>query len=136
LYFTSPFLALAKGSVFSAAFSLLLIGSLFARRPLVFHLSAVGQSPEDRQQAEKLWETEPRYRRLMRTITAVWAGAFIVEGSLRLLLIPLLPIALFLPISEAMSLACIGLMIAWTWRYASRHMEAIEPAEVAPVTPD
>jgi hypothetical protein len=38
-----------------------------------------------------------------------------------------LPIALFLPISEAMSLGCIGLMVAWTWRYASRQMELIEP---------
>jgi uncharacterized membrane protein len=127
LYFTSPFLALAKGSVFSAAFSLLLLGSLLARRPLVFHLAAISQDAEDRQHAEALWEREPRYRRLMRHITVVWAAAFIVEGSLRLALIPVLPIALFLPISEAMSLGCIGLMVAWTWRYASRQMELIEP---------
>ena len=126
LYFTSPFLALAKGSVFSAAFSLLLLGSLFARRPLVFHLAAISQDAEDRQHAEALWDSEPRYRRLMRHITVVWAGAFIVEGSLRLSLIPVLPIALFLPISEAMSLGCIGLMVAWTWRYANRQMEQIE----------
>jgi hypothetical protein len=66
----------------------------------------------------------------------VWAAAFIVEGSLRLALIPVLPIALFLPISEAMSLGCLGLVVAWTWRYASRRMEEIEPAEPAPVSPD
>jgi uncharacterized membrane protein len=136
LYFTSPFLALAKGSVFSTVFALLLFGSLFARRPLVFHLAALSQDPEDKQQAETLWQTEPRYRRLMRHITAVWAGAFIVEGCLRLTLIPLLPIAVFLPISEAMSLACIGLMIAWTWRYAGRQMEQIEAPESATATPD
>jgi hypothetical protein len=136
LYFTSPFLALAKGSVFSGAFSLLLLGSLSTRRPLVFHLAAISQSREDREQAETLWETEPRYRRVMRTITATWAGAFIIEGSLRLMLIPLLPITLFLPISEAMSLGCIGLMVAWTWRYASRQMEAIETPERVAVTPD
>ena len=41
-------------------------------------------------------------------------------------LIPLLPIALFLPVSEAMSLGCIGLMIAWAWRYGSREMAQIE----------
>jgi uncharacterized membrane protein len=98
-----------------------------ARRLLVFHLAAISQDAEDRQHAEALWEREPRYRRLMRHITVVWAGAFIVEGSLRLALIPVLPIALFLPISEAMSLGCIGLMVAWTWRYASRQMELIEP---------
>jgi uncharacterized membrane protein len=136
LYFTSPFLALAKGSVFSAAFALLLLGSLFARRPLVFHLAALSQEGEDREQSEKLWVSEPRYRRLMRHITAVWAGAFVVEGSLRLMLIPLLPIAVFLPVSEAMSLGCIGLMVAWTWRYASRQMEQIEAPESLSATPD
>ena len=136
LYFTSPFLALAKGSVFSAAFALLLVGSLFARRPLVFHLARLSQEAEDREQAERLWQTEPRYRRLMRHVTAAWAGAFVVEGSLRLVLIPLLPIALFLPVSEAMSLGCIGLMVAWTWRYASRQMVQIEAPESVPATPD
>jgi hypothetical protein len=126
LYFTSPFLALAKGSLFSAAFSALLLGSLLARRPLVFHLATVGQAAEHRQHAEALWETEPRYRRLMRRITVVWALALLVEGSLRLVLIPLLPIALFLPLSETMSLACIGLMVLWSWRYGTREMERIE----------
>lgn len=129
LYFTSPFLVLAKGSAFSGVLSLLLLGSLLMRRPLVYHLAALGQEQEDRQHADTLWQTEPRYRRLMRQITLVWACAFIIEGSLRLVLIPLLPIALFLPLSEAMSLGCIGLMVAWTWHYASRRMEQIEPAE-------
>ena len=126
LYFTSPFLALAKGSLFSALFSALLLGSLLGRRPLVFHLAILAQDADDRQHSETLWATEPRYRAMMRHITLLWAIAFLVEGSLRLALIPLLPIALFLPVSEAMSLACIGLMAAWSWRYGSRRMESLE----------
>jgi hypothetical protein len=126
LYFTSPFLALAKGSLFSALFSAALLVSLLARRPLVFHLANIAQDATDRQHSETLWATEPRYRGMMRRITLVWALAFLVEGSLRLALIPLLPIALFLPISEAMSLGCIGLMIAWSWRFGSREMARIE----------
>jgi hypothetical protein len=126
LYFTSPFLALAKGSLFSALFSAVLLASLLARRPLVHHLATIAQDADDRQHSETLWATEPRYRGMMRRITLVWALAFLVEGGLRLALIPLLPIALFLPISEAMSLGCIGLMIAWSWRYGSREMARIE----------
>ena len=126
LYFTSPLLALAKGSLFSALFSTALLASLLARRPLVFHLATIAQDAADRQHSEALWASEPRYRGMMRRITLVWALAFLVEGSLRLALIPLLPIALFLPISEAMSLGCIGLMIAWSWRYGSREMARIE----------
>ena len=126
LYFTSPFLALAKGSLFSALFSMLLLGSLLARRPLVFQLATMAQDPAERQHSETLWASEPRYRGMMRRMTLVWAFAFIIEGSLRLALIPLLPIAAFLPVSEAMSLGCIGLMIAWSWRYGSREMARIE----------
>ncbi len=126
LYFTSPFLALAKGSLFSALFSTVLLGSLLTRRPLVFHLATMAQDPAERQHSEALWVAEPRYRAMMRRMTLAWAIAFIIEGSLRLTLIPLLPIAAFLPVSEAMSLGCIGLMIAWSWRYGSRQMALIE----------
>jgi len=126
LYFTSPFLALAKGSLFTGSLGILMLASLFARRPLVFHLATLGGDVEDRQHAETMWETEPRYRRLMRRITGVWAVALLCEASLRLVLIPLLPIALFLPFSEAMWIGCCALMIAWSWRYGSRQMDEIE----------
>jgi hypothetical protein len=126
LYFTSPFLALAKGSLFTGSLGLAFLASLFARRPLVFHLARLGQDEADRQHAESLWKTVPPYRRLLRQITAVWAVALLIEASLRLILIPLLPIALFLPVSEAMWLCCLGLMIAWSWHYGARRMDRIE----------
>ena len=103
-----------------------MLGSLFARRPLVFFLASLGGDPEDRAEADAQWEKEPRYRRLMRRITVVWGIALLCEASLRLVLIPLLPIALFLPVSEAMWIGCCLLMIAWSWRYGSREMEQIE----------
>jgi len=126
LYFTSPFLALAKGSLFTGSLGLLMLGSLFARRPLVFHLASLGGDVEGRAEADAMWEKEPRYRRLMRRITVVWAIALLCEASLRLILIPLLPVALFLPVSEAMWIGCCGLMVAWSWRYGAREMEQIE----------
>ena len=48
LYFTSPFLALAKGSLFTGSLGVVMLGSLFARRPLVFYLARVGGDEEDR----------------------------------------------------------------------------------------
>jgi len=126
LYFTSPFLALAKGSLFTGSLGLAFLASLLAVRPLVFHLARLGQDEADQHHAETLWETVPRYRRLMRRITAVWAVALLIEASLRLILIPVLPIALFLPVSEAMWICCLGLMIAWCWRYGARQMDRIE----------
>jgi hypothetical protein len=64
----------------------------------------------------------------MRHITVVWAAALFVEATLRVMLIPLLPIAVFLPVSEAMWICCFLLMIGWSWRYAGRVMQREEGA--------
>jgi hypothetical protein len=122
LYFTSPFLALAKGSLLTGALAIAFAVSLFARRPLVFYLAAMGADADLRQESETKWQTEPVYRRVMRRITAVWAAALFAEATLRVILIPLLPIAVFLPVSEAMWICCFLLMILWSWRYAERVM--------------
>ncbi len=102
LYFTSPFLALAKGSLVTGSVGVLFLASLFARRPLVFHLAGTGGDPVHRLRFETLWETVPQFRCLMRRMTAAWGVVLLVEASLRLILIPLVPVALFLPLSEAM----------------------------------
>jgi len=128
LYFTSPFLALVKGSLLTGALGIAFAVSLFARRPLVFYLASMSADAEQRQEAETRWETEPVYRRLMRRITIVWAAALFVEAALRVVLIPLLPVAVFLPVSEAMWICCFVLMIGWSWRYAGRMMAREEGA--------
>ena len=128
LYFTSPFLALVKGSLLTGALGIAFAVSLFARRPLVFYLASMSADADLRQEAEARWQTEAVYRRLMRRITIVWAAALFVEATLRVALIPLLPIAVFLPISEAMWICCFLLMIGWSWRYARRVMAREEGA--------
>jgi len=128
LYFTSPFLALAKGSLITGAIGIAFVLSLFARRPLVFYLATMSADADLRQEAETRWQTEAVYRRLMRRITIVWAAALFVEATLRLVLIPLLPITVFLPVSEALWICCFLLMIGWSWRYAGRVMAREEGA--------
>jgi hypothetical protein len=56
----------------------------------------------------------------MRRLTAIWAIALLGEATLRLALIPMLPIAIFLPVSEAMWIGFFTLMTAWSWRYGRR----------------
>jgi hypothetical protein len=122
LFFTSPFLALVKGSLITATLGIAFVVSLFARRPLVFYLSTMAGDADARQEAETRWETDPVFRQVLRRITVVWAAALFVEATTRVVLIPLLPIAVFLPVSEAMWICCMLLMIAWSWRYAERVM--------------
>ncbi|MEF2070439.1 VC0807 family protein [Consotaella aegiceratis] len=117
----SPTLALAKGSMITASVGLIFGASLFARRPLVFHLAA-GSDAQSRAETEQRWGTSPRYRATLRTITIAWTIGLFIEAALRLALIPLLPIAIFLPTSETMWIVFFALMTAWSWRYGRMRM--------------
>ena len=132
LVFTSPYLLLAKGSAITGGLGTLFLLSLLMQRPLVYHLASnTGQDPEARAEYAEMWETDPTFRRVMRRVTLVWGLGMYVEASLRLLLINRLPVAVFLPVSEAMWIAFFALMTLWSWRYGSRQMQADEESEKA-----
>lgn len=120
LYFQSPYLALAKASIITGCIGLVFGLSLFAPRPLVFYLAA--RDPAGRQGQENRWQTAPGYRRVMRFITGVWCVAMLCEAGLRLVLIPLLPVEIFLPVSEIMWLGFFALLMAWSYRYGRQKM--------------
>jgi hypothetical protein len=129
LRFTSPFLLLAKGSFITGAVGTLFLASLLARRPLIFYaVAATGQDEAARTRYDALWDQKPEFRRLMRWMTLIWGVALYAEACLRLLLIGLLPIAVFLPVSEAMWMGFFVLMTAWSWRYGRKRMERLRAA--------
>ena len=129
LLFTSPYLLLAKGSLVTGGVGTLFMLSLVAHRPLVFHLiGGTGQDQAGRERYAVLWQNVPRFRGLMRRLTVIWGVALYVEAALRLLLIELLPIVAFLPISEAMWIVFFAAMTLWSWRYGSRQMAGIDSA--------
>jgi hypothetical protein len=136
LWFTSPYLALAKGSLITGVIGLVFLISLVLKRPLVFYLAAAGMDQAATRRNDALWDARPGYRHLMRKLTAIWAIALLAEATLRLLLIPLFPIAIFLPISEIMWIGFFATMTAWSWRYGKRMRarmmaEAAEPGRPA-----
>lgn len=121
--FTSPYLLLAKGSLITGGIGTLFLLSLLMQRPLIYHLASnTGQDPEARAEYAAMWDSEPAFRHLMRRLTLMWGLGMYVEASLRLLLIGRLPVAVFLPVSEAMWILFFALMTLWSWRYASKRM--------------
>lgn len=116
LYFQTPFLILAKGSLITGAMGLAFGLSLLLPRPLIFYLATSGDS-EKSKKSEALWQNQPGYRRLMRFITWVWCFGLLAEALLRLALIPLLPVSVFLPLSEVMWMAAFALLTVWSWHY-------------------
>lgn len=121
--FTSPYLLLAKGSLITGGIGTLFLLSLLMQRPLIYYLASnTGQDPQARAEFAELWENQPEFRHLMRRLTLMWGLGMYAEASLRLLLIRRLPVAVFLPVSEAMWILFFALMTLWSWRYASKRM--------------
>ena len=125
LAFTSPYLVLVKESFITGFIGLTFGASLFASRPLVFHLSLAGKDAAARRYRDLLWENVPEFRRVMRRLTAIWAVGLLAEAMLRVGLLSLLPIAVFLPVSATMWIAFMALLTAWSWRYGYRRVAAL-----------
>lgn len=91
----------------------------------------MGRNQAGRERFAALWRDVPHFRRLMRRMTLIWGVAPCIEAALRLLLIELLPIAVFLPVSEAMAIIFIGGMNVWSWRCGSREMAQLRDTPAA-----
>ncbi|TPW31770.1 hypothetical protein FJU08_08500 [Martelella alba] len=125
LWFNSAYLALLKNSLITGLIGLVFLGSLFAPRPLIFFLAAEGNR-EKQEKYEGFWQTRPGFRRTMREMTGIWAAALLGEAILRAVLIPLLPINIFLVVSEVMWIAVFAGMMTWSIRYGKRRSKQLE----------
>src|SRR5215469_6925131 len=77
-------LLLVEGSVPTGVLGIACLGSLRARRPLmfIFALEFVGPDTAQGREMVQLWDYEG-YRRVFRTITTVWGCGFVLEAALR-----------------------------------------------------
>jgi hypothetical protein len=126
LWFTSPFLALARGALMTMLMAAVLLGSLFARRPLLFHLANAGQEAEARREADVEWTSDPAFRRTMRLLTAVWGVGLLLEAGLSLVVIVSLPVAAVVPVNEVLFWAFFGVLGYGTYRYAQSATEPVK----------
>src|SRR5256885_5706724 len=80
----SPRLVLAAGPVPTAVFGLLCLGSLWARRPLVyrFAIEFIGAGTPKGREFESLWQY-PSFRHAFRLYTIVWGVAYLAEAAAR-----------------------------------------------------
>jgi hypothetical protein len=120
LWFTSPFLALARGAVMTALIAVVLLASLLMRRPLLFHLANAGQDAEVRRESEAEWAAEPALRQMMWRLTAIWGVALLAETALSLLVIASLPVGVVIPVNEVLFWACFGALAFGSYKYSQR----------------
>jgi intracellular septation protein A len=102
---------LVKDSLVTATVGLTFLGSLLAARPLIFAIGRT-QAPEV---FDRRW-AEPAFRRALRTMTAVWGTALLVEATARVVLSLLVPPGVLLLVSPLLAAAVIGPVAIWTMR--------------------
>lgn len=115
-------LLLVEGSVPTAVFGVSCLGSLWARRPLMFSFAREFTGPDTPkgQEMTRLWQYEG-YRRVFRVVTAVWGVAFLLEAALRVVIVYQTSAGTALAISKVMPFLFAAVMSAWTVAYGARQ---------------
>jgi hypothetical protein len=120
-----PLFYLVKESFLTGVWGLIMLASLLAKRPLTFYFGRQFMSGGDPARAswyDRLWE-RPQFRTLQRWIAVLWGVGLVAEALLRIVLVYLLPIAVFLVISPAMGLGVTALLMVATMWLAKRTRE-------------
>ena len=128
-------LLLVEGSVPTAIFGVACLGSLWARRPLMFSfaLEFTGPGTAKGREMTRLWQYEG-YRRVFRTITAVWGAAFLLEAALRIVIVYNTSTGTALASSKVTPFLWAAIMSAWTVAYGAHHKKKGERMAAAAAT--
>ncbi|HEX4061477.1 MAG TPA: VC0807 family protein [Streptosporangiaceae bacterium] len=115
-------LLLVEGSVPTAVFAVACLGSLWARRPLMFSFALAFTGPDTAQGREmtRLWQYE-EFRRLFRVITAVWGLGFAIEAAVRVVVVYNTSTGTALASSMVTPFLWAGALSAWTVAYGTHH---------------
>ncbi|MDR2984582.1 MAG: hypothetical protein LBV34_07045 [Nocardiopsaceae bacterium] len=120
-------LLLMEGSVPTAIFAVGCLGSLRARRPLMFAfaLEYAGPHTAKGQEMIRLWRYDG-FRRVFRTITIVWGIGFLVEAAVRVFIIEKFSSGTALAISKGAPFVFLGILSAWTVAYGAHQKKKSE----------
>ena len=129
-------LVLAEGSVPTAVFGLLCLGSLRARRPLIYRFAVefIGPDTPKGRDFESLWRY-PGFRHVFRLYTVVWGVVYLAEAAARIVLIETTSTSTALAVSKVMPYVIAGSLMLWMTvhgRRARRQGERIAAAQAAP----
>ena len=117
----SPRLVLAEGSVPTAVFGLLCLGSLRARRPLIYRLAVefIGADTPKSREFESLWQYAG-FRHAFRLYTVVWGAAYLAEAAARIIIVETTSTGTALTVSKVMPYVVAAAIIAWMIAHGRR----------------
>jgi intracellular septation protein A len=120
---------LMKESLVTGAIGVGFLISLLFRRPAQFYLGrqfVTGNVPERVARYNAAWEAVPYMRAVLRTTTTVWGIAFLIEVTLRVLLVFRLSTQQMLVVGPIVFYSTMLTVIAWTVFYVRRTQPRIK----------
>jgi hypothetical protein len=111
-------LVLVEGSVPTAVFGLVCLGSLATSKPLIYRFAREFTGPKTPKGRElgTRWE-DARFRHAFRLFTAVWGAAYLAEAAARVILVETTSTSTALAVSKTMPYAVAAALIAWMIGY-------------------
>jgi intracellular septation protein A len=115
-------LVLDEGSVPTAVFGLICLGSLATPKPLMYRLAVefIGPDTPKGQEFTGLWQYQ-EFRRVFQVITAVWGIGYLVEAVARVVIVQNTSTGTALAISKVLPYGVAAVLIAWTFGYGRYH---------------
>jgi hypothetical protein len=131
-------LVLVEGSVPTAVFGLLCLGSLWSRRPLIFRfaLQFMGADTPRGRDFDGLWRY-PGFRHAFRLFTVVWGVVYLVEAAARIVIVETTSTGTALAVSKVMPYAVGTVLAVWMviyGRHARREGERLAAAAAQTAT--
>ena len=125
----NPRVVLVEGSVPTAVFGLLCLGSLWARRPLIYRLAIefIGADTPKGRDFASLWQYYG-FRHAFRLYTVVWGVAYLAEAAARIIIVETTSTGTALTVSKVMPYVVAAAIIAWMithGRHARREGERL-----------
>jgi len=112
-------LVLLEGSVPTAIFGLVCLGSLRTARPLMYRFAVefIGQDTPRGKEFADLWRYEG-FRHAFKVVTTVWGIAYLLEAAARVVIVESASTGNALAISKIMPFVVTGFLAAWNVAYA------------------
>src|SRR5947209_7432772 len=116
-----PRLVLVEGSVPTAVFGLLCLGSLWAHRPLIyrFAIEFIGADTPKGREFESLWQYHG-FRHTFRLFTVVWGVTYLAEAVARVIIVETTSTGTALTVSKVMPYVVAAGIVAWMIEHARR----------------
>ncbi|MDP3889762.1 VC0807 family protein [Nocardioides sp.] len=116
-----PRLLMARGSWVTVVVGLWLLGSVWASKPALFTATLPFMSPQAALDWELTWDRVPRFRRLLRLMTAAFGVAFLIDAAARVAMAYTLPLDA-VPILSALLLVMMLAIIVRLGRAQGRRV--------------